>query len=317
MRSQTIARYIWPAMMLGVLCAGFSGQLVAEDKRKIYTVGFAQDTMQNDWRAAQVRELEAALKPYKNIRFIYTDAEGDPARQALDAESLVKQGVDFLVTSPRDPGLMTPVIDRIYKSGTPVILLSRKTFSDNYTTFISADNSEIARAAANHLAKQLKGKGRVVMLQGVSTSSTAKARAIGFRKALAKAPGIKIIAEPYANYLRGDAIREMEKIIARGEKFDAVYAHSDSMAVGARLAMKKAGIDPRKIIIIGIDYIAEARTAIRLGEQSASFTYPTAGRQGAHAILGLIQGKPVKKLQRISFIKVTRRNVDTVESIFR
>jgi len=293
-----------------------SGGAVKGDPRT-YTVGFAQDTMKNDWRAAQVKELEAALKPHRNIRFVFTDAEGDPTRQALDAERLSKQGVDFLVTSPRDPRIMTPVIDRIYKSGTPVILLTRKILSNNFTTFIAANDHEIARAAARHLVGELNGKGQVVMLQGVETASTVKARAAGFREELAKSPGIRIVAAPYANYLRGDAIREMEKIISRRLRFDAIYSHSDSMAVGARIAMQKAGMDARRVSIVGIDYIPEAREAIRRGEQSASFTYPTAGREGAQAIMQLIKGRKVSKVQYIPFTKVTRKNVDKIKTVFR
>jgi len=310
------SKSLWTGFVLMVAIL-LSGGVAADDGSRIYTVGFAQDTMKNDWRAAQVRELEAALKPHRNIRFVFTDAEGDPTRQALDAERLVKQGVDFLVTSPRDPRIMTPVIDRIYKSGTPVILLTRKILSNNYTTFIAADDREIARAAAHHLVGRLNGKGRVVMLQGVQTASTVKARAAGFREVLARSPGIKIVAEPYANYLRGDAIREMEKIISRRLRFDAIYAHSDSMAVGARIAMNKAGMDTRHISIVGIDYIPEAREAIRRGEQNASFTYPTAGREGAEAIIRLIKGKKVSKVQYIPFTKVTRENVDKVKTVFR
>lgn len=44
-----------------------------------YTVGFAQDTMANDWRAAQVRQLEAAFEKHPEVQFIYTDAKGHTA----------------------------------------------------------------------------------------------------------------------------------------------------------------------------------------------------------------------------------------------
>lgn len=289
----------------------------AVSAKRIYTVGFAQDTMQNDWRAAQVRELQQALKPYKNIRFIFTDANGNPARQAMDAERLVSQGIDFLVTSPRDPDIMTPVINRIFNAGTPVILLTRKIKNSQFTSFISADDKSIARAAARHLIGELNGKGRVVMLQGVPTATTAKYRSQGFRQEIAGVPGIRIVAAPVANYLRADAIREMEKIIKTGIKFEAIYAHSDSMAVGARIALRKAGMNPGKIKIVGIDYIQEAREAIRKGEQSASFTYPTAGNAGAKTILDLIKGKEVKKYQTIPFVKVTRKNADKINTVFR
>lgn len=305
---------------IAVLCTLIFPLLVANGQaaeRGVFTVGFAQDTMQNDWRAAQVLKLEQALKPYPDIRFVFTDAKGNPARQALDAEQLVSQGVDVLVTSPRDPNIMTPVISKIYRSGTPVVLLTRQIHGDQYTSFISADDREIARAAARYLTSISNGNSRVVMLQGVPTATTAKLRSQGFKQEIAGAPGIQLVAEPVANYLRADAIREIEKIIASGIAFDAIFAHSDSMASGARIALRKAGFDPRKFKIIGIDYIPEAREAIRKGEQSASFTYPTASEAAASTILRLKNGEVVKKHQTIPFVKITRDNVDSIETVFR
>ena len=284
---------------------------------RVYTVGFAQDTLSNDWRAAQVNEVKRGLEKHLNIRFVVTDAKGSAARQTFDFERLADDGVDILITSPRDVRSMTPVVADVMKRGIPVILLSRRIMSDDFTTFIGADDREIARSAARYLAKELNGQGRVVMLKGVATATTAIARAEGFIEEMKKHPGIKIVAQPTANYRRNIAIKEMEKVISAGIKFDAIYAHSDSMATGARMAMAMAGIDLQSIKVVGIDYIPEAREAIRKGEQSASFTYPTAGQQGAEAVLKLIRGETLKKMQSIPFILVTKDNVDQVDTIFK
>ncbi|MCW8888020.1 MAG: substrate-binding domain-containing protein, partial [Gammaproteobacteria bacterium] len=287
------------------------------NSQKIYTVGFAQDTMSNDWRAAQVNEVKRELDKYPEIRFIVTDAKGSSARQGFDFERLANEGVDILITSPRDVRSMTPVVEEVMKRGIPVILLSRRIMSDDYTTFIGADDREIARAAARHVAQELNGKGRVVMLKGVATATTAIARAEGFIEEMRNHPGIEIVAQPTANYRRNIAIKEMEKVISAGIEFDALYAHSDSMATGARMAMTMAGIDPKSKIIVGIDYISEAREAIRNREQSASFTYPTAGRQGAEAVLKIIRGESVPKKQSIPFTMVTNKNVEQIKTIFK
>jgi len=285
--------------------------------KKSYTVAFAQDTMSNDWRAAQVEDMKRVLEKQSNVRFIFTDAKGSSSRQAFDFERLANEGVDILVTSPRDVRAMTPVVSEMKRRGIPVILLTRRTMNDDFTTFIGADDREIAREAARYLAKELKGKGRVVMLKGIPTATTTIARAEGFFEEMKNQPGIEIVAQPVANFRRNIAIKEMEKVIAAGIQFDALYAHSDSMATGARMAMMGAGISPKSIKIVGIDYIPEARKAIRSGEQSASFTYPTAGRQGAEAVLKIIRGETVAKEQRIPFVMVTRKNVDQVETIFK
>ncbi|MEN8169110.1 MAG: substrate-binding domain-containing protein [Pseudomonadota bacterium] len=289
--------------------------IMAESQRH-YVVGFAQDNMSNDWRAAQVNEMKQALEKYPFIRFVHTDAEGSAARQVLDMQRLVEQGVDVIVTSPRDVKIMTPAISAIYRKGIPVVLLTRRILSDDYTTFIGADDRQIARNAAEEMVTRLGGKGRIVMLQGVPTATTAIQRKKGFAEVIKAHPDINIVAEPVANYSRVDAIRAVEQLIAEGVEFDAIYAHSDSMAVGARMAMKMAGIDPKNIIIIGIDYIDEARAAIRAGEQSVSFTYPTAGGEGAAAVLKIIQGKTATKDQAIPFARVTSDNVEQVETVF-
>jgi ribose transport system substrate-binding protein len=291
-------------------------KLTAEEEQKIVTVGFAQDTMSNDWRAAQVNEMKAALAPYPHIRFVYTDAEGNAMRQVLDLQKLAKQGVDILVTSPRDQKAMTPVITSLSQEK-PVILLTRKTLSDSHTSFIGPDDHAIAQSAARLIAEMLNGKGRVVMLKGVVTATTAMAREEGFMEFLQQYPGVEVVASPVANYRRHEAIIAMEKIIRQGIAFDAIYAHSDSMAAGARVAMRRAGLDPANHIIVGIDYIPEAREAIRRGEQTASFTYPTAGRQGAELVLKLIRGEKLEKYIDVPSVLVTSDNVDEVATVFK
>ncbi len=119
-----------------------------------------------------------------------------------------------------------------------------------------------------------------------------------------------------ANSLRADAIKMTEEALREGLEFDAIYAQSDSMASGALLALKKAGRDPGKIIIVGIDYIKEARDAIRKGEQDASFTYPTGGKEGAEWTMKILQGTDVPKEYIIESTTITKDNVDAIEPIF-
>lgn len=292
------------------------GVLVAQQPRE-FVVGFPQDNMANEWRAAQVFELQQALQPYRNIRVIYSDAQGSTARQILDMQRMVDQGADVIVISPRDATAMTQAIAAVYRSGIPVVLLTRRIHTQDYSCFIGADDRRIATDAAHALARRMGGRGRVVMLQGVATATTAIQRREGFLQALKEYPQIQLVAAPVANYNLVEAIRAMEKIIAEGLEFDAIYAHSDSMAVGARMAMRAAKIDPKGKLIVGIDYISEAREAIRAGEQSISFTYPTAGRQGAEAVLRILHGKKLEKDQSVPFQMVTLENVERVESIFK
>lgn len=306
-------------LLVCMIWIGLSSSVQAEEiwpGERTFVVGFAQDTMANDWRASQVNSVKQALAKYPFIRFIHTDAGGNTARQILDIENLAGQGVDLLITSPRDGRAMTQAISRIYKMGIPVVLLTRKIESQDFTIFLGAEDYKIGGQAAERLAVRLNGKGRVVMIKGVSTTSSAIKRTEGFLKVLKRYPKIELVAIKYGNYLRSDSIVAMDELLSEGIKFDAVYAQSDSMAIGVRLALKKHGIDPKTLPIVGIDYISEAREAIRSGEQDSTFIYPTCGPEAVSYILKILKGESIPKYVEIPSQMITSENVEMIEPIF-
>jgi ribose transport system substrate-binding protein len=220
------------------------------------------------------------------------------------------------MASPKDSGAMSPVITDAYRRGIPVVLLTRRIDADAFTTFVGPDDAKIARQAARFMAERLGGSGRILMLKGVPNATTAILRTDAFLDELRHHPGLSVVAAPTANYLRSDAIRAVEALLEEGVRFDAIYAQSDSMASGARMALKRAGIDPGSLLIVGIDYIGEAREAIRRGEQAASFTYPVCAQEGAEVAMRILRGEPVPKRVVVDSVMVTRDNVDRVEPIF-
>lgn len=303
------ARCIVGALLLCVAGGGMT------EPRQL-SIGFAQDTLANDWRLAQVDGLKAALGAHPGVALTVTDGHGETARQIRDIEDLVHRKVDILITSPRDGHAMTPVVSNAYRAGIPVVMLTRRIETDDYTSFVAPDDAAIARNAARYMAKQLHGRGNILMLQGVPTATTAIARTDAFVAELKNHPGVRISATRVGNYLRADAIRAVEEVIRQGVPFDAIYAQSDSMAAGARIALRKAGRDPGQLLIVGIDYIAEAREAIRRGEQSASFTYPTCAAEAAQVALAIGRGETVPKTVMVDSVMVTRDNVEQIEPIF-
>lgn len=284
--------------------------------KEFYTIGFPQDNMSNSWRSAQVLETKLELSKYNNIKFIYTDAKGNSAKQALDAIKMVESGIDLLIISPRNTKAMTPIISDIYKSGIPVIVLTREIFSTDYTTFISADDEIIAKEAAKELVAAVNNKGKVVILRGIPTTRTAQKRDRGFINEIKKYPNIEIIAHETANYSKPEAIKVIDKLIEKGIEFDAIYAHNDAMASGARFALKMAGKDLKKYKIVSIDYINEVRKAIINGTQHATFVYPTCGKEAARIAIKVLNGKKVPKRITMDSQKITKKNASKIKPIF-
>lgn len=299
-----------------VLCISCMSLNAGEQTGKTFVVGFAQDTMANDWRAAQVNDIASAFKKHPNVKFIYTDGKGRSAKQIRDLEDLALQKVDLIMTSPRDGLAMTPVINKIYQSGIPVVLITRKIESDSFTSFVSPSDADIAKKAAAFIAKKLKGKGNILVLKGLPTATTAIARTKGFVQEIEKHSDIHIVAIKNGNYLRTDAIRAVAEAIEENIQFDAIYAQSDSMASGARLALQKAGIDPASIVTVGIDYIGEAQEAIKQGLQTASFMYPTCAEESVEVVMDILNGKPVPHHVLVDSKLITKNNVFKIPPIF-
>lgn len=278
-------------------------------------IAFAQDTMANDFRKAQVFEVRDAVAKQPGYSFVYTDAQGQTSLLIRQIEQFTEKKVDVLVVGTNDERAVVPAVSKAYKSGVPVIILDRGIQGTDYSTFINSDNVYIGTLGAEHIAKALNGKGLVLLLEGLKTADVTQLRTQGFMAEIAKHPNIKVIKRT-GNYLRKDALLEMEKLLSQGVRVDAIFAESDSMLSGARIAMESHKIDPRTVVSVGCDYTSEARDAIRKGTQTASVLFPLGGHKTVEVALKLLAKEAVPKHVVNPVRLVTKENVDQVSPIF-
>lgn len=302
-------------IILQLLFLAGIAQANPEIKSREYVVAFAQDTMDNDFRVAQVNEVKETLERYPNIRFLHSNAKASTALMISQIEAFIKMKVDLIMTSPLDETAMVPVIEKAYDSGIPVILMGRSVKTDRYTLFVHPDNAEIARLAAEYMAEKMQGKGTILMLKGVPKTDVTRHRTDAFLEVMRRHEGIRVIAKT-ANFLRRDAIRVMEEMLEHGEPFDAIYSQSDSMLSGVRLVLKHKGVDPATLLMVGIDFITEAQEAIRNGEQDSTFLYPLSGKEAAMAAVDILEGGRVPKEMVLDTFHITKRNVDAFKPLF-
>jgi len=198
----------------------------------------------------------------------------------------------------------------VYDSGIPVIVLDRSIEGDSYTTFIGADNREIGRAAGEYAAQLLKGKGNVVEIKGLPGSTPAIDRNAGFREAIAAHPGIKIVADPVADWLRDKGREQAEAALRANEKIDLIYGHNDPMAMGAYLAataMNRA--DGLKIIgIDGLPGPEGGAKAVFDGKLDATFLYPNCGQEAIETAVKILNKEQAPKKITPPTARITKEN---------
>jgi ribose transport system substrate-binding protein len=278
-------------------------------------IAFAQDTLKNDFRVAQLNEVRDAVAKDPKLTFVYSDAQGQTALLIRQIEQFISQKVDVLVLGTNDEQAVVPVVRKAYQAGIHVIVLDRGIKGHDYSAFINSDNVQIGRMGAEFIAKQLKGKGQVLLFEGLQSADVTHLRTQGFMAVMARYPGLQVIKRT-GNYLRKDALLEMERLLAQGIRVDAIFAESDSMLSGARLALQHQKIDPASLITVGCDYTSEAREAIRSGSQTGSVLFPLGGTQAVEIAQKLLTKAPVPRHVVIPVQLVTRDNVNQVKPIF-
>jgi ribose transport system substrate-binding protein len=275
-----------------------------------FVIGFSQANKAEPWRTWMDDSLMKEAAKHPNLEVRYADAQQDNSKQVADVENFLRQRVDMLIISPNEAKPLTDVVKRVYESGVPVIVLDRGIEGDSYTTFIGADNREIGKAAGEYAAQLLGGKGSVVEIKGLPGSTPAIDRSAGFREAIGKYPGIKIVADPVADWLRDKGREQAEAALRANEKIDLVYGHNDPMAMGAYLAAKAmnraAGLK-----FIGIDGLPGAEggaKAVEDGKLDATFLYPNCGKEAIETAVKILNKESTPKKITLPTARVTREN---------
>jgi ribose transport system substrate-binding protein len=287
--------------------------LVCADETKV--IAFAQDTMDNDYRKAQVFEVRDKAAQHPQLAFVYSDAKGQTSLLIRQIERFIARRVDVLIVGTNDADAVVPAVSEACRAGIPVIILDRGIRSDEYTVFINSDNIRIGAMGAEYIAGRLGGKGTVLLLEGLPKADVTQLRSKGFAEQIARYPGIRVIRRT-GNYLRRDTILVMEKLLAEGVRFDAIFSESDSMLSGVRSVMRRYQIDPSQTVMVGCDYTGEARKAILEGTQTASIRFPLGGDRAVETALKILAGKPVPRHIVIPVELVTRENVNDVPPVF-
>ncbi len=273
-----------------------------------YKIGMSQCTLDEPWRVQMNNDIREAAAGHDNIQVIFKDAQNDTLKQRAHVEEFVSAGVDLIIISPKEAQPLTAPVANALKSGIPVIVLDRALLGDQYTCFIGGDNKMIGRQAGEWLKQKLGGKGKVVELKGLMTSTPGQDRHSGFREAIADSE-IEVIFEADMGWDEGQARKEMESALAVHDQIDAVYAHNDPAAHGAVLAAESAGRKD-EMIFIGIDALpSEGVPYVARGIIDATFYYPTCGPEAIDTALKILAGEKVPKKITLGTRLYTEENV--------
>lgn len=280
-----------------------------KEAHKRFVVGVSQCS-EDTWRDKLNEELRIAAT-YYDVDLQIKSANDDVRLQTEQIDRFVEQGVDLLVVAPGQVSI-SPAIDKAYEKGIPVIIFDRQTRSNKYTAYIGADNHDIGASMAEFMANANTAGTKVVELCGLSSSSPAIERDAGFDSMAAHRPNIDIVKKVYADWTEEGAYHVMDSLLSTPyPAFNCLFAHNDRMAMGARRAVVKHGIDPKTIKLCGIDAMPQHGGGMQLvaeGKLFASSIYPTRGDEVMRLAMKILTHKPYNRENRLSSALVTEAN---------
>jgi ribose transport system substrate-binding protein len=142
------------------------------------------------WQAGSAGLFQAAAQLKVRSEFSGPDSYDPKAEQKAFREAVQSKPTGILV-SVADPSLLKDDIDQAVAAGIPVITVDSDAPASKRLLFIGTDNYHAGQIGGQRLAKEMNGKGNVVVFT-IPEQANLKERLRGYRDALEGFPQIKV-----------------------------------------------------------------------------------------------------------------------------
>nr|WP_319572468.1 substrate-binding domain-containing protein [uncultured Draconibacterium sp.] len=274
-----------------------------------YKVGFSQCTTGDDWRKSMHREMMIELAFYPDFELVIKDANDNSKQQIRNIRQLLEEKIDLLIVSPNESEPITPIVEEVYNSGIPVIVIDRQIASEAYTAYVGANNYLIGKEAGNYAVKLLNGKGKIVEITGLQGSSPAINRHNGFMEVISQYPDIELVASESGRWNYSDSKTVMQNFIDQKLDFDLVFSHNDRIARAAYEIIEANNIG--KKFILGIDGLLGDDGGIEDvidGKIEATFLYPTGGAEAIQLADKILNKQPFDRINILETVVIDNNN---------
>ncbi len=230
--------------------------------------------------------------------------------QIRSLEDLITKKVDAVVVAPANTQAIAAGVQKLNAAKIPVVYDNTRGSGGSFVAYIGADNILVGRTMAEEMAKRLRGKGKLLVLEGMPGQQTADDRLKGVKEVLAKNPGIQFLSQT-GKWTLDEGRNVTENTLQRWPDLNAILCIGGEMALGAAEAVKAADKEG-KIIISSMDVYPAQVTAVKAGK--VHYTISQAPQDQAYwsvvAAIRALNGEKVPQEIRTPVVVVTKENVD-------
>lgn len=248
------------------------------------------------WAEQAKKDIEKA-NPDIEVRIATAMSSGE---QVDKIENLMIRGMNVLVVLPNEPAPLTNVCTKATKKGVKLIVVDRNLTQSVEDLHVAGDNAGFGKACGEVIAKELKGKGTVVVMEGIPCQVNTD-RVNAFMEVMKKYPGIKILESQTSNWQTERGLTLMENFLQKYKQIDAVWAGDDDVLLGALKAYQESKRKDVKMFLGGggnkevVKRILDGDPLVR-----QTVTYPPKMiYTAAFEAVKILSGEPVKNKIKI------------------
>lgn len=224
------------------------GHALADMRR----IGVSVTDMGNPYFTEIARSVEETARRITGheVDVIASSCAYDLQRQIEQLDRFIEMKVDLIVLTAVDPQALRPVIERARAAGIRVIGVDVDAGTAADAT-VMTDNLDAGRQACEFIARRLKGRGNMVIINGPRLSSVVD-RVQGCMEVVKRHPGLKVLSSDRdAGGSTPGGFAVMTELLGKHPRVDAVFTINDPTALGAERAASQAGRS--EFFIVSVD----------------------------------------------------------------
>jgi ribose transport system substrate-binding protein len=212
-----------------------------------WKIGYASSYAGNTWRANVMDRLQNEIIPkWKKLglinEVIITQSNLNDSTQIQQMRQLVDQGVDAIIVCCSNPTALNQTVQYAYERGVPVFSAVGYLTSP-YAVNSSANFVVGGNMLGEWMAKEIGGKGNVLVVEGIPGTSASDSQDKGAKAALAKNADISVVGSLAGMWTDQVAQAEIQKWLATNPgELNGIIIQSAS-ELGALRALKQSGRD--------------------------------------------------------------------------
>lgn len=209
-----------------------------------WTIGYASSYAGNTWRSGSLNQLQNVLVPaYKKAglvdKMIVTQSNLNDSTQIQQIRQLVNQGADIILLCCSSAAI-NPAVTYAQARGVPVVTFSGYTSAEGSVN-VYGNYVQGGAAMADFVAKQMGGKGNMLLVTGIPGAASSDSVDRGVKKALKKYPNIKLVGTVAGQWTDQIAKTEVLKFLStHPQKIDGIVTHS-AQEIGVMQAVLESG----------------------------------------------------------------------------